>query len=59
VAATGVNVVGREDELAALADFLDVPPPPRILLLEEARYGSEFAAAQSISPSIPNGGKHP
>ena len=31
---TGLDVVGREEELAALAGFLDGPPPPRILLLE-------------------------
>jgi ATP/maltotriose-dependent transcriptional regulator MalT len=34
VVTTGLEVVGREEELAALADFLDGPPPPRILLLD-------------------------
>jgi DNA-binding CsgD family transcriptional regulator len=34
VVATRAEVVGREDELAALAEFLAGPPPPRILLLE-------------------------
>jgi DNA-binding CsgD family transcriptional regulator len=34
VVATRVEVVGREDELSALAGFLEGPPPPRILLLE-------------------------
>jgi ATP/maltotriose-dependent transcriptional regulator MalT len=34
MAATDERVVGRDDELDALADFLDGPPPLRILLLE-------------------------
>ncbi|HEV2901842.1 MAG TPA: AAA family ATPase [Gaiellaceae bacterium] len=31
---TGLEVVGRDDELAVLVGFLDGSPPPRILLLE-------------------------
>src|SRR5687767_12405730 len=34
VVTTGLEVVGREDELAVLVGFLDGPPPPSILLLE-------------------------
>jgi Cdc6-like AAA superfamily ATPase len=34
MAMTDERLVGREDELAALSDFLDGPPPPRIALLE-------------------------
>ena len=31
---TDEELIGREEELAALSDFLDGPPPPRIALLE-------------------------
>jgi predicted ATPase len=34
VVTTGLEVVGREEELTALAGFLDGPPPPSILLID-------------------------
>jgi DNA-binding CsgD family transcriptional regulator len=43
------RVVGRDDELAALADFVTGPPPPRILLLEgEAGIGKTTLWRQGV-----------
>jgi DNA-binding CsgD family transcriptional regulator len=49
MAMTEQGVVGREEELAALSDFLDGPPPPGILLLEgEAGIGKTTLWRQGI-----------
>jgi predicted ATPase len=49
MAMTEQGVVGREEELATLSDFLDGPPPPGILLLEgEAGIGKTTLWRQGI-----------